>query len=75
MSIFSSKELAASGEKEWYFYCPWDRKYRNSARPNRVTGAGFWKATGTDWPMAQRGMLCFVESKQGLSYFMHTVRV
>ncbi|GFY82997.1 NAC (No Apical Meristem) domain transcriptional regulator superfamily protein [Actinidia rufa] len=39
------------GEKEWYFYCPRDRKYRNSARPNRVTGAGFWKATGTDRPI------------------------
>ncbi|KAK8652483.1 hypothetical protein V6N13_126515 [Hibiscus sabdariffa] len=44
-------KLAASGEKEWYFYCPRDRKYRNSARPNRVTSAGFWKATGTDRPI------------------------
>lgn len=43
--------LSATGEKEWYFYCPRDRKYRNSARPNRVTGAGFWKATGTDRPI------------------------
>ncbi|XP_047321050.1 protein FEZ-like [Impatiens glandulifera] len=43
--------LASTGEKEWYFYCPRDRKYRNSARPNRVTGAGFWKATGTDRPI------------------------
>jgi len=49
--VFLVKELAASGEKEWYFYCPRDRKYRNSARPNRVTGAGFWKATGTDRPI------------------------
>lgn len=45
------EELASTGEKEWYFYCPRDRKYRNSARPNRVTGAGFWKATGTDRPI------------------------
>ncbi|KAG7032213.1 Protein FEZ, partial [Cucurbita argyrosperma subsp. argyrosperma] len=44
-------KLGGSGEKEWYFYCPRDRKYRNSARPNRVTGAGFWKATGTDRPI------------------------
>ncbi|KAH7856424.1 hypothetical protein Vadar_001228 [Vaccinium darrowii] len=44
-------KLAATGEKEWYFYCPRDRKYRNSTRPNRVTGAGFWKATGTDRPI------------------------
>nr|CAB3451075.1 unnamed protein product [Digitaria exilis] len=47
----SSSELASTGEKEWYFYCPRDRKYRNSTRPNRVTGAGFWKATGTDRPI------------------------
>lgn len=50
-SLFFHKELASTGEKEWYFYCPRDRKYRNSTRPNRVTGAGFWKATGTDRPI------------------------
>ncbi|KAG6429707.1 hypothetical protein SASPL_107760 [Salvia splendens] len=44
-------KIATNGEKEWYFYCPRDRKYRNSTRPNRVTGAGFWKATGTDRPI------------------------
>ncbi|KAI4386376.1 hypothetical protein MLD38_004311 [Melastoma candidum] len=44
-------KLATTGEKEWYFYCPRDRKYRNSTRPNRVTEAGFWKATGTDRPI------------------------
>jgi hypothetical protein len=48
---FLNAELASTGEKEWYFYCPRDRKYRNSTRPNRVTGAGFWKATGTDRPI------------------------
>ncbi|KAF7802973.1 putative NAC domain-containing protein 94 [Senna tora] len=39
---------SGSGEKEVYFYCKRDRKYRNSRRPNRVTKGGFWKATGTD---------------------------
>ncbi|KAE9590527.1 putative transcription factor NAM family [Lupinus albus] len=36
------------GEKEGYFYCQRGRKYKNSIRPNRVTGSGFWKATGID---------------------------
>ncbi|GJN35556.1 hypothetical protein PR202_gb24344 [Eleusine coracana subsp. coracana] len=38
-------------EKEWYFFCLRGRKYRNSIRPNRVTGSGFWKATGIDKPV------------------------
>ncbi|CAN8320199.1 unnamed protein product [Cochlearia groenlandica] len=34
------------------FYCPRYRKYWNSTKPNRVTGGGFWKLTGTDyWPI------------------------
>ncbi|CAM8947255.1 unnamed protein product [Rhodiola kirilowii] len=45
------KMASATGEKEWYFLCPRDRKYRNSMRPNRVTASGFWKATGTDRPI------------------------
>ncbi|KAJ0052994.1 hypothetical protein Pint_01381 [Pistacia integerrima] len=37
--------------REWYFFCIRGRKYRNSIRPNRVTGSGFWKATGIDKPI------------------------
>jgi len=40
-----------SGDKDCYFFCLRGRKYRNSIRPNRVTGSGFWKATGIDKPI------------------------
>ncbi|KAF5730825.1 transcription factor JUNGBRUNNEN 1 [Tripterygium wilfordii] len=43
------------GEKEGYFFCKRGRKYRNSIRPNRVTGSGFWKATGIDKPVHSNG--------------------
>lgn len=42
---------SSMGDKEWYFFCKRGRKYRNSIRPNRVTGSGFWKATGIDRPI------------------------
>ncbi|KAG8061120.1 hypothetical protein GUJ93_ZPchr0003g16545 [Zizania palustris] len=45
------KASTIGGEKEWYFFCLRGRKYRNSIRPNRVTGSGFWKATGIDRPI------------------------
>lgn len=63
------EELATTGEKEWYFYCPRDRKYRNSARPNRVTRAGFWKATGTDRPIySSEGNRC-IGLKKSLVFY------
>ncbi|KAF6148236.1 hypothetical protein GIB67_012011 [Kingdonia uniflora] len=62
-------KLATTGEKEWYFYCPRDRKYRNSSRPNRVTGAGFWKATGTDRPIySSEGSKC-IGLKKSLVFY------
>ncbi|CAL9135464.1 unnamed protein product [Musa textilis] len=44
-------KVVSAREKEWYFFCLRGRKYRNSIRPNRVTGSGFWKATGIDRPI------------------------
>ncbi|XP_009600694.1 putative NAC domain-containing protein 94 [Nicotiana tomentosiformis] len=61
--------LASTGEKEWYFYCPRDRKYRNSARPNRVTGAGFWKATGTDRPIYSSDSTKCIGLKKSLVFY------
>ncbi|KFK37142.1 hypothetical protein AALP_AA4G218500 [Arabis alpina] len=42
--------VSSVGEKEWYFFCMRGRKYRNSVRPNRVTGSA-GKGTKTDWMM------------------------
>ncbi|XP_022134232.1 transcription factor JUNGBRUNNEN 1-like isoform X2 [Momordica charantia] len=61
--------LAAIGEKEWYFFCRRDRKYRNSARPNRVTGSGFWKATGTDKPIYSSSGIHCIGLKKSLVYY------
>ncbi|KAJ4824222.1 hypothetical protein Tsubulata_047950 [Turnera subulata] len=44
-SLFSSRHDRCY---MYYFFCKRGRKYINSVRPNRVTGSGFWKATGID---------------------------
>ncbi|XP_047064581.1 transcription factor JUNGBRUNNEN 1-like [Lolium rigidum] len=61
------KANMVAGDKEWYFFCLRGRKYRNSVRPNRVTGAGFWKATGIDRPI-NAGGVC-VGLKKSLVYY------
>lgn len=38
----------SSGEREWYFFVPRDRRRGSGGRPNRTTVNGFWKATGSD---------------------------
>ncbi|CAA3013722.1 Hypothetical predicted protein [Olea europaea subsp. europaea] len=62
-------KLASTGEKESYFYCPRDRKYRNSTRPNRVTGSGFWKATGTDRPICSSDGTKCIGLKKSLVFY------
>lgn len=56
------------GEKEWFFFCKRGRKYRNSVRPNRVTGYGFWKATGIDRPIYNARGEC-IGLKKSLVYY------
>ncbi|XP_042431296.1 transcription factor JUNGBRUNNEN 1-like [Zingiber officinale] len=61
------KMMTTAGEKEWYFFCRRGRKYRNSVRPNRVTGCGFWKATGIDRPIHASGQC--IGLKKSLVYY------
>ncbi|KAG8053701.1 hypothetical protein GUJ93_ZPchr0001g30057 [Zizania palustris] len=49
------------GEAEWYFFSPRDRKYPNGVRPNRAAASGYWKATGTDKPIASAGEMLGVK--------------
>lgn len=37
-----------TGELEWYFFCPLEKKYGSGSRMKRTTKNGYWKTTGRD---------------------------
>ncbi|XWS73729.1 hypothetical protein CRYUN_Cryun02cG0153500 [Craigia yunnanensis] len=63
---------ALSGEDEWYFFSPRDRKYPNGERPNRAAASGYWKATGTDKPILTSSESKNIGVKKALVFY--TVR-
>ncbi|BAT73264.1 hypothetical protein LR48_Vigan01g014100 [Vigna angularis] len=43
-----AKSCLRTGELEWYFFCPLEKKYGSGSRIKRATEIGYWKATGRD---------------------------
>ncbi|XP_022642086.1 NAC domain-containing protein 82 isoform X2 [Vigna radiata var. radiata] len=46
-----AKSCLRTGELEWYFFCPLEKKYGSGCRMKRATEIGYWKATGRDRPV------------------------
>ncbi|XP_073144919.1 NAC domain-containing protein 17-like [Henckelia pumila] len=56
-----------TGDRQWFFFSPRDRKYPNAARSSRATMHGYWKATGKDRTITCGS--CSVGNKKTLVFY------
>ncbi|PWA89822.1 hypothetical protein CTI12_AA107230 [Artemisia annua] len=56
-----------SGDRQWFFFSPRDRRYPNGARSSRATMNGYWKATGKDRTIKRKSSS--VGNKKTLVYY------
>ncbi|XP_073046355.1 NAC domain-containing protein 17-like [Primulina eburnea] len=56
-----------TGDRQWFFFSPRDRKYPNAARSSRATMHGYWKATGKDRAITCGS--CSVGNKKTLVFY------
>eukprot|EP00250_Pteridium_aquilinum_P014886 c22262_g2_i1 orf=527-2542(-) len=61
------KAVRSSNDLEWYFFSSQDKKYSHTARINRTTFKGYWKATGKDRKVLNNS--CVVGWKKTLIYY------
>ncbi|KAI3709893.1 hypothetical protein L2E82_39661 [Cichorium intybus] len=58
---FSPCDLPAksilTGDLEWYFFCPTSKKYKSGHRKDRATETGYWKGTGIDREVKNKGRI------------------
>lgn len=61
------KSALTTKDPEWYFFGTQDKKYSHTARINRTTARGYWKATGKDRKI--NSGRCTVGLKKTLIYY------
>ncbi|KAL0428299.1 UNVERIFIED_CONTAM: NAC domain-containing protein 1 [Sesamum latifolium] len=62
-----AENYTPSGENEWYFFTPRDKKYKNGSRPKRGAGDGYWKASGANKHIMRNSEI--ISSKKSLCYY------